>query len=226
LPRGENGSNPAGVFEQARAELVRSLARDISDRRVLEVMGRVARERFVAPDLRRAAYQDRPLPIGHGQTISQPRMVAMMLQELALAGPERVLDIGTGSGYQAALLAELAARVVTVELIPELAGSARRLLAELGYANVEVYVAGEELGWPALAPYDAIVVAAASPRIPQSLVDQLAPGGRLVIPVGTRQGQDLLVADNTPEGVTVTRKGGCRFVPLIGRGAFASGEWD
>jgi protein-L-isoaspartate(D-aspartate) O-methyltransferase len=133
-----------------------------------------------------------------------------------------VLEVGTGSGYQAALLAELAAQVVSVELVPELAERARRVLAELAYSNVEVHVAGEELGWSSGAPYDAIVVAAASPRIPQSLADQLSLGGRLVIPVGTRDGQDLMVAELRPEGLTVMRRGACRFVPLLGRGAFAA----
>jgi len=213
-------------FSKARASLVRSLRSDIKDERVLNAFSRVPRQRFVRQDLAAHAYEDHPLPIGHGQTISQPRMVALMLQELALKGHERVLEVGTGSGYQAALLAELAAQIVSVELVPELAKRARRVLAELAYSNVEVYVAGEELGWPAGAPYDAIVVAAASPRIPQFLAGQLAPGGRLVIPVGTRDGQDLMLAELRPEGLTVMRKGACRFVPLLGRGAFAASVAD
>jgi protein-L-isoaspartate(D-aspartate) O-methyltransferase len=151
-------------------------------------------------------------------------MVALMLQEMRLKGGEKVLDVGTGSGYQAALLAELAREVVGVELIPELAERARNVLRELGYDKVSVHVAGDVLGWPEGAPYDSIVVAAASPRVPQSLVAQLAPGGRLVIPVGTHEGQDLLVVQKGPEGLVVSRKGACRFVPLIGPEAYAASE--
>jgi protein-L-isoaspartate(D-aspartate) O-methyltransferase len=141
-----------------------------------------------------------------------------------LQGDEKVLDVGTGSGYQAALLAVMAREVVGVELIPELAVRARSVLGDLGYDNVGVHVAGDELGWPPGGPYDAIVVAAASPRVPQSLVAQLAPGGRLVIPVGSDEGQDLLVAEKGPEGLTVSRKGACRFVPLIGPEAYNASE--
>ena len=212
----------AKAYEKARAALVRSLRHDVTDKRVLGAFARVPRERFLLPELRHLAYEDRPLTIGHGQTTSQPRMIGLMLQELCLQGEEKVLEIGTGSGYQTALLSELARDVVSVELIPSLAESASRLLGEMGYRNVSVHVAGEELGWRDSAPYDGIVVAAAAPRIPQSLVDQLAPGGRLVIPVGTREGQDLLVAEKRPEGLTVIRKGGCRFVPLVGHEAFES----
>jgi protein-L-isoaspartate(D-aspartate) O-methyltransferase len=132
-----------------------------------------------------------------------------------------VLDVGTGSGYQAALLSELAASVVGVELVPELTQRARQTLREHGYENVTVHQAGKELGWPPEAPYDAIVVAAAAPRVPQSLVGQLAPGGRIVIPVGERSGQELIVVENRPEGLTVTRRGGCAFVPLVGEDAFS-----
>jgi protein-L-isoaspartate(D-aspartate) O-methyltransferase len=210
------------VLAAARAALVRSLRQDVNDPRLLAAFARVQRERFIAPELRAYAYEDRPLPIGHGQTISQPRMVALMLQELRLKGTERVLEIGTGSGYQTALLAELAREVVSVELVPDLAQSAKRVLAELGYANVSVYVAGEQLGWPDAAPYDAIIVAAASPRVPQSLIDQMTSDGRLVIPVGSRESQDLLLVEQRPEGLRVRRKGGCRFVPLLGREAFDS----
>jgi protein-L-isoaspartate(D-aspartate) O-methyltransferase len=211
----------ARSMEEARAAMVESLRRAIKDERVLAAFGKVPRELFVLPERQAEAYDNRALPIGHGQTISQPLMVALMLQELALQGTEKVLDIGTGSGYQAALLSELAASVVGVELVPELTERARRVLRENGYDNVTVHQAGSELGWPADGPYDAIVVAAASPRVPQSLLAQLAPGGRMVIPVGERTGQELIVVEKRPEGPTVTRKGACAFVPLVGREAFS-----
>jgi protein-L-isoaspartate(D-aspartate) O-methyltransferase len=204
-----------------RDALVRSLRPDITDERVLAAIGRVPRERFVLPEARELAYADRPLPIGHAQTISQPRMVAITLAEALVKEADRALDIGAGSGYQAAVLAELCREVVGVELVPELAIMARDNLVAAGHERVEVHVArGEELGWPSGAPYDVIVVAAASPRVPMSLVDQLAPGGRLVIPVGNREKQDLVRAEKRPEGIVVTRLMSCRFVPLIGPEAF------
>jgi protein-L-isoaspartate(D-aspartate) O-methyltransferase len=211
-------------FEETREILVKSLPPDVTDVRVLEAMRRVPRERFVPTDLQAFAYADRPLPIGHGQTISQPRIVGMMLQELRLKGDERVLDLGSGSGYQTAILTQLAREVIAVELIPDLVERSRRVLEELGYTNVSVHVAGEGLGWPAEAPYDAIVVAAAAPRIPMSLAEQLAVGGRMVIPVGERSRQELLLVERGKEGFSVTRKGGCGFVPLLGKEAFADGE--
>ena len=211
--------------EDAWAILLRSLPPDVTDARVLAAMGRVPRERFVGPDLQAFAYADRPLPIGFGQTISQPRIVGMMLQELGLKGDERVLDLGSGSGYQTAILAELVKEVIAVELIPELVERSRRVLSELGYKNVSVYQATDELGWPPEAPYDAIVVAAASPRVPMSLVEQLADGGRMIIPVGERgRQQELMLVARTKEGFTVSRRGACGFVPLIGKEAFAAGE--
>jgi protein-L-isoaspartate(D-aspartate) O-methyltransferase len=214
------------AYQEAREGLVRSLSSEITDVRVLEAFRKVPRERFVPVDLRAVAYSDRPLPIGQGQTISQPLMVAMMLQELALKGHEKVLDIGTGSGYQAALLAELAREVVTVERIEPLSASAKGTLDELGYRNVRVELAGDTLGWPDGAPYDAIVVGAAGPRIPQSLVAQLGPTGRIVMPVGGRKSQDLMVLEKTPEDTTVRRRGACRFVPLIGKDAFDGADAD
>ena len=212
------------TLEEARDLLLRSLAVDIKDQRVLDAMRRVPRERFVESEMRPHAYVDGPLPIGFGQTISQPRMVAIMLQELALTGSEKVLDLGSGSGYQTALLAELAREVVAVELIPELVERSRRVLLDLGYKNFIVHQAGEELGWPASGPYDAIVVAAAAPRVPMSLIDQLSEGGRMVIPVGGRGRQELMLVEQTREGVRVSRRGGCGFVPLIGKEAFGRSD--
>ena len=210
-------------FGEARAALVQSLQPVIHDQRVLDVIARVPREQFVPNEDRGGAYEDRPLSIGHGQTISQPRMVALMLQELRLQGHESVLEVGAGSGYQAALLSLLARQVVSVDIIPSLASSAASTLARLGYDNVQVQLSLDQLGWPAAAPYDAIIVAAAAPRVPQALVDQLGAGGRLVLPVGTREEQDLLAVESLPAGLRVTRKGSCRFVPLIGPEAYAPG---
>ena len=210
-------------LSRSKTTLLAELAHDISDRRVLEAIARVPRERFVPEELRAYAYENRPLPIGHGQTISQPLIVALMTQGLALQGNEKVLEVGTGSGYQAALLAHLAAEAVSVERVPELTARAVRVLAELGYANVRAYVAGETLGWPQEAPYDAIIVTAAAPRVPHELVVQLSPGGRMVIPVGSRDLQELVRVVNSPEGPVLTNLGPCRFVPLLGPGAW-SGE--
>ena len=208
----------------ARENLVQALRYEVHDERVLVAMARVPREHFVPPDLRSYAYEDRPLPIGHGQTISQPLMVAMMTEALHLRGNERVLEVGTGSGYQAALLAELAASVVTVERVPELAEQASRRLRELGCTNVEVRTVTSALGCPESAPYDAILVTAGAPRVPRSLLRQLTIGGRLVIPVGERQVQQLLHVSKTPRGPTVRKLGECRFVPLVGRGAWSEAE--
>jgi protein-L-isoaspartate(D-aspartate) O-methyltransferase len=205
--------------------MVRELRREIRDERVLEAFASVPRERFVPVELQRFAYDDRPLPIGEGQTISQPLMVAIMTQALRLKGDEKVLEVGTGSGYQAALLSKLAREVVTVERVPELTASASRRLQELGYANVLVYQAGEELGRPEDAPYDAIIVTAGAPEIPQSLIDQLAMGGRMVVPAGSRRDQQLVRVTKTEAGVTLERLGECRFVPLIG-GKEGWPEWE
>ena len=202
-------------YQAAREAMVRSLRSDIRDERVLDAFAKVSRERFVPAELERYAYEDRPLPIGHEQTISQPLMVAIMTQALNLRGDEKVLEIGTGSGYQAALLSLLAREVVTVERIPELAGEAARRLQMLGYVNVRVHVAGEALGWPDEAPYDAITVTAGAPDVPSSLVDQLAMDGRMVVPVGGRRLQQLVRVTKSDRGVTMERLGECRFVPLI-----------
>ena len=211
-------------YALARENLVRALRFEVRDERVLSAVSRVPREHFVPPDLRRYAYEDRPLPIGRGQTISQPLMVVMMTEALHLRGDEQVLEVGTGSGYQAALLAELATHVVTVERVEELAEQACLRLYELGYCNVEVHTAGHSLGWPAGAPYDAIVVTAGAPRVPRALLRQLAVGGRLVIPVGQRRLQQLLYVAKTPRGTMVRKLGECRFVPLIGPDAWPDEE--
>jgi protein-L-isoaspartate(D-aspartate) O-methyltransferase len=207
-------------FAAAQKALVEGLRQEIRDARVLEAMRRVPREKFVPEQYQRYAYDDRPLPIGHGQTISQPLMVAMMTEVLRLTGREKVLEVGTGSGYQAAILAQLAREVVTVERMMELADVAAQRLRELGYRNFSVYVNEKGLGWPPKAPYDAILVTAGAPQIPPALVDQLAIGGRLVIPVGGRRVQQLLRVVRQREGTTVTRHGQCRFVPLVGEGAW------
>ena len=178
------------------------------------------RERFVPIELQSSAYDDRPLGIACGQTISQPYMVALMTEALELGGQESVLEIGTGSGYQAAVLAELARSVYSVERTPGLAEEARRLLAELGYSNIHVELAGEQLGCEKYAPYEAILVAAGAPAVPRALIDQLAEGGRLVIPVGSRFEQELLRVTRGRTGNRTEKLGGCRFVPLIGRDAW------
>jgi protein-L-isoaspartate(D-aspartate) O-methyltransferase len=198
-------------------------ARDVVDQRVLDAMEKVPRELFVPPEERRRAYDDAALPIGHGQTISQPYMVARICEALGLGGSERVLDVGTGSGYQAAVMAELAAEVVTIERIPELAEEARENLRAAGYENVDVRVGDGTLGVPDRAPYTAIAVAAASPRLPEPLYEQLEPGGRMAIPVGGRRAQQLQLVVRSPEGPAVLRTVPCRFVPLLGEEGFDGG---
>ena len=196
-------------------------ARDISDERVLAAMERVPRELFVPDHERDHAYADAALPIGHGQTISQPYMVARIAEALALRSGERVLDVGTGSGYQAAVLAELGTEVVTIERITELAERARASLAAAGYPQVDVRVGDGTLGVRELAPFDAIAVAAAAPAFPETLYEQLRPRGRLVVPVGGEHMQRLEVIVRSPEGPAVVHSVPCRFVPLVGREGFA-----
>ena len=195
--------------------------RDIVDERVLAAMEVVPRELFVPPELRDRAYEDAALPIGGGQTISQPYMVARICEALSLAGGERLLDVGTGSGYQAAVLAELAAEVDTIERIPELAESARRNLATAGCERVRVHVGDGTRGLPEHAPFQAIAVAAAAPELPRSLYEQLAPRGRLVLPVGERRVQRLELVVRSPEGPAIVKSVPCRFVPLVGEEGFA-----
>jgi protein-L-isoaspartate(D-aspartate) O-methyltransferase len=210
---------------EARSRMVeRQLRRrGIADARVLEAMNRVPRELFVPENLRHLAYADGALPIEHGQTISQPFIVATICSLLGLAGDERVLDVGTGSGYQAAVLAELADEVVTIERVPELAERARAALADAGGAEVDVRVGDGSLGVPDRAPFDAIAVAAAAPMVPPALYDQLAEGGKLVVPRGGRGGQELVLVERTPDGPVERRSVSCRFVPLVGEEGFSGG---
>jgi len=202
---------------RARVLLVDELrGQGIRDERVLAALGRVPRHRFVPPHLVPHAYEDRPLPIGSGQTISQPYIVALSTEALALGPGDRVLEIGTGSGYQTAILAELAGEVHTVERLPELSAGARERLAALGYRNVHFRVGDGTLGWPEAAPFDAILVTAGAPRVPRKLLEQLGPGGRMVIPVGGRWSQELTLVRREEEGFVHERLCPCTFVPLIG----------
>ena len=208
-------------MEYARSRLIQQLAYEIRDRRVLEAMGRIPRELFVPAASQHLAYENIPLPIEKGQTISQPYIVALMTEALELTGSEKVLEVGTGSGYQTAILCELARWVVSVERHPELTEKARKRLEMLRYENVEIHLAERTLGWEKGAPYDGIIVTAGAPSVPQELLDQLAVKGRLVIPVGTPFDQDLIKAVRHPDRVVKTNLGACRFVPLIGESA-----WD
>ena len=218
-----NGTSKEPDYTGARLTMVRSQLqrRGITDARVLQAMREVPRHLFVPLEWRHEAYSDRPLPIADDQTISQPYMVAIMAQSLALQGHERVLEIGTGSGYQTAVLSRLAAQVVSLEYFTDLADSARALLQRLEYANVEVMVGDGGLGLPAQAPYDGIIVAAAAPHVPPPLLAQLADGGRLVIPVGSATGQDLLLITRHGEDYAQERSVPCRFVPLLGQEGWA-----
>ena len=209
-----NGSGPP--LSVAHRRLIEALGSRIRDKRVLDAMARTPREAFVPATARDLVYEDAPLSIGHGQTISQPYIVAMMLEALDLKGTETVLEVGTGSGYQTALLAQLARRVVTVERIRVLAREAEKRIKALGLKNVKVEVTAWGLGCPAYAPYDGIIVSAGTPRIPKSLVDQLSYDGVMVLPVGTREEQDLKRVKKLESGQKVESLGACRFVPLIG----------
>jgi protein-L-isoaspartate(D-aspartate) O-methyltransferase len=190
--------------------------RGVQDTAVLRAMRRVPRHLFVPDDVRPYAYEDRPLPIGRGQTISQPYIVAYMTELLQLSPAHTVLEIGTGSGYQAAVLAEIARQVYSLEIVPDLADSARRALAQAGYRNIEVRTANGYLGWPERAPFDRIIVTAAPPEIPQALIDQLAVGGIMVVPVGTSY-QEIVIITKTPDGVTQKRTIAVRFVPMVSK---------
>ena len=208
--------------QKPKRKLFQRLRREIRDERVLRAMAEVPREEFVPEQSRHLAYDDVALAIGSGQTISQPFMVALMSSVMSLAGDERVLEVGTGSGYQAAVLSNLLPQgaVVTVERFPSLARQAEERLRALGYDNVKVQEAGAELGCREEAPFDAILVAAAAPRLPAALLDQLRRGGRLVIPIGSLDEQELVKATKTDEGTSIAVLGGCRFVPLVGQEAW------
>jgi protein-L-isoaspartate(D-aspartate) O-methyltransferase len=212
-----NGDHP-DTLAQARARMVEEQlrSRGIRDPRVLAAMGKVPREEFISSEDFRDAYGDHPLPIGAGQTVSQPYIVAAMVEALDLRPTDRVLEVGTGTGYEAAILAELATEVWTVERHQELASKAREILARLGYANAHVVHGDGSLGLAEQAPFDKILVAAAAPRIPESLVVQLVDGGRLVVPVGTRYEQQVHIARKKGGEIVVTTHDLCRFVPLVG----------
>ena len=209
-------------LSKSRAALLLQLGRRIRSPQVLEAIAAVPRERFVPAESRGSAYLDIPLPIGKGQTISQPTMVAEMTAALRVNPRDKILEVGTGSGYQAALLAKLAPQgmVVTVERVPELAARAEATLLELDYRNVVVEMAGLVPGCPERGPYDAILVAAAAPAIPLSLMAQLRVGGRMALPVGPREEQQLLLVLKTGEGASINALGPCRFVPLLGAEGF------
>jgi protein-L-isoaspartate(D-aspartate) O-methyltransferase len=212
------GAPADGRFDAARRAMVEEqlAARGIRDPRVLAAMGKVPRHRFVSEEEARYAYRDAPVPIGSGQTISQPYVVAFMTQALALDGSEKVLEVGTGSGYQAAILGECAREVDSIEILPDLARRASHLLRELGYVNVHVRAGDGYAGWPDAAPFDAILVTAAPDHVPQPLVDQLALGGRMVLPVGKRS-QELLLVEKTSRGILRRALLPVQFVPMTGR---------
>ena len=207
-------------FNESRAALIEMLSFDIKDKRVLSAMSRVPREKFVPSEICCQAYEDVPLPIGWEQTISQPYIIALMTSELEIKDGDRVLEVGTGSGYQTAILAELARCVITTERIAELAELAGQRLENLGYRNVESHLAEETLGWKKSAPYDAILVTAGAPHVPDELIGQLKFGGSMVIPVGPRHYQELCKVTRQKEKNVVRQLGSCRFVSLIGKDAW------
>jgi len=208
--------NNIDVFYQKRLEMVeyQLKGRDIVDEKVLDAMLKVERHKFVPKDLQHLAYIDEPLPIGFGQTISQPYIVALMTQLLELEGDEKVLEIGTGSGYQAAILAELSKEVYTIEIIPQLAQRAEKLLKDLGYKNIFVKIGDGYLGWPEYAPFDRIILTCAPEEIPQTLVEQLKDGGKMVLPVGS-VAQDLVVVEKQKGKIITKSIIPVRFVPMI-----------
>jgi protein-L-isoaspartate(D-aspartate) O-methyltransferase len=215
---GDKSPKSAAETAQTLQEMVEKQIRRrrITNQRVLEVMEQVPREKFVAAEFQSRAYEDGPLPIGERQTISQPYIVAAMTAALNLAGGERVLEIGTGCGYQAAILGRLAKEVVTVEYRAELASAAAERLERLGYGNVHVHCSDGTLGLAEFAPYDAILVAAAAPAAPEPLLQQLAEGGRMIVPVGDMENQELRLIERNGDGFRETVLEACRFVPLVG----------
>ena len=216
---GKKGHSGANDWSKTRLKMVEEqiVARGIRDPRVIAALKKIPRHLFVEEALQGQAYTDHPLPIGEKQTISQPYMVALMTEALQLTGKEKVLEIGAGSGYQTAVLAEIAQAVFSIERILALTLRARKLLEDLGYGNAEIKFSDGTQGWVEESPFDGIIVTAGAPDVPQPLVDQLAVGGRLVIPVGDAYVQDLLRITKTEEGIRKEDLGGCRFVKLIGR---------
>ncbi len=218
---------PEDNYTAERARMVdRQIApRGVSDLRVLAAMQKVPRHRFIPAHLWDQAYGDYPLPIGEDQTISQPYIVALMTELLELKATDRVLEVGTGSGYQAAILAELAAQVYSIDRVASLLARAEQILASLGYANIKTRVGDGTLGWPEEMPFDAIIVTAGAPQVPRPLTEQLALGGRLVIPVGDTWSQTLTCIRKTADGLKFEYHGGCRFVRLIGEYGWEEGSW-
>ena len=216
---GKKGHSGGNDWSKTRLKMVEEqiVARGIRDPRVIAALKKIPRHLFVEEALQGQAYTDHPLPIGEKQTISQPYMVALMTEALQLTGKEKVLEIGAGSGYQTAVLAEVAKAVFSIERILALTMRARKLLEDLGYGNAEIKFSDGTQGWVEESPFDGIIVTAGAPNVPQPLVDQLAMGGRLVIPVGDAYVQDLLRITKTEEGIRREDLGGCRFVKLIGR---------
>ena len=208
-------------LRSAQLKLLQEIDVSISDKSILKVLSKVPRQMFVPQKYYYSAYENVPLPIGDDQTISQPLIVCIMIELLELKYTDKVLDIGSGSGYQTALLAELSSKVVGVERIKRLVDSSQQCISKLGYKNVEIYQAQEELGYPELAPYDAIIVGAAAPKLPLQLINQLSPKGRLVVPVGDRKSQQVVKVVKTDKSYQLSTYGGCRFVPLIGKGAWS-----
>jgi len=221
------GRQPAPETRRKRRRMVASqlAARGIRDCRVLAAMAWVPREWFLPPHLADEAYEDAPLPIGSGQTISQPYIVALMTAALAPRRGDRVLEIGTGSGYQTAVLVHLGARVHTIERLPDLLVEAEERLRRLGLTNIETRLGDGAGGWPERAPFQGIIVTAAAPTVPPPLTAQLAMGARLVIPIGDLVAQELVILEREPTGLVERRAGGVRFVPLISRLAFTEGPW-